>query len=100
MDTDPIPRGGQAYYPAQPEETKNANTEELRKAEQALPFVDGVIAWFEDAIEATNRIDTAVAESKRREVPVEVAVQAYSIVAEILAAKKGEFESLKMTFEK
>ena len=100
MDTDPIPRGGQAYYPVAPEETKNANVEELRQAEQSLPFVDGVISWFEDAIEATNRIDTALAESKRREVSIEVAVQAYSIVAEILAAKKGEFESLKMTFEK
>jgi hemoglobin-like flavoprotein len=101
MDTsDPIPNSGQAFYPTAPEETKNANTEERRKAEQALPFVDGVSQWFADAIEATNHIDAAVAEAKRRQVSIEVAVQAYDMVAEILAQKKGEFDSLKMTFEK
>lgn len=100
MDTNPIPSSGQPYIPVAPEETKNANVEELRKAEQALPFVDGVSQWFADAIEATNHIDVALAEAKRRQISVEVAVQAYDMVAEILAQKKGEFDSLKMTFEK
>ena len=95
---DPIPNGG--FQPTVPEETLNANTIELRQAEQALPFVDGVSKWFADAIEATNHIDRAIAEAKRREVSIEVAVQAYDMVAEILAQKKGEFDSLKMTFEK
>lgn len=96
---DPIPNGG-IFKPVAPEETVNANTLELRQAEQALPFVDGVSKWFEDAIEATNHIDVALAEAKRRQISIEVAVQAYGIVAEILAQKKGEFDSLKMTFEK
>ncbi len=100
MDTDPIPRGGQPYTPQVPEETQNANVQELRQAEQALPFVDGVSKWFADTIEATNHIDLALAEAKRREVSVEVVIQAYDIVAEILAQKKGEFDSLKLTFEK
>lgn len=99
-NSDPIPRGGQPYVPAVPEETANANTLERRQAEQALPFVDGVIAWFDTAIENTNRIDLAKDEAKRRNISLEVCVEAYDIVAEILEAKKGEFESLKMTYEK
>lgn len=97
---DPIPRNGGVYYPEPPEETVNANTVEKRMADEALPFLDGVIAWFDECIENTdsNRVvrETAVV----KKVDYEVSSLAYDIVRETLEHKKAEFENLKHTFGK
>ena len=98
MDSNPIPR--EYFIPEPPKPTSDAVTEEFKKAEQAQPFIDGVSEWFDLAIENSNRIDTVLAEATRRDIPVDVAIQAYDMVREILMQKKGEFESLKMTFER
>jgi hypothetical protein len=98
MDSDPLPR--EYFIPEAPRETSDAVKEEFKKAEQAMPFIDGVTEWFDLAIDNSNRIDIVILEAKRREIPVEVAVQAYDMVREILEQKKGEFDSLKMTFER
>jgi hypothetical protein len=97
MDTDPIPR---AYYPEAPVETTNANTEELRKAEKALEFLPGVLAWFDDCIANTdsNRVVRETATTKK--VSYEVSSLAYDLVREVLEEKRAEFMSLQQTFSK
>lgn len=97
--SDPIPRDATFYQPEVPKETADENKKERERAEQAIPFIDGVIEWFDDAITNTNSLEAARTEAKRREISIEVAVEAYDIVREILMTKRGEFESLKMTFD-
>jgi hypothetical protein len=101
MDTsDPIPRGGQPYIAPVPEETKNANTVELRQAEQALPFVDGVSAWFDEQIAQTDSIEYALSVKARYADDTDPILIAMNVLKDTLVAKKGEFDSLKLTFEK
>lgn len=97
---DPYPNAGEYFQPEVPAQTKYDNEEEKKQAAQALPFIDQVSAWFDDMIANTDSVTVVRQEAKRRDVPVEVAVEAYDIVREILQAKKGEFISLKMTFKK
>lgn len=96
---DVYPREGQYFQPTQPEADKQAVSEEVKAAVQARPFLDGVTEWFDEAIANTDSLSTARDEAKRRDVPVDVIVEAYDIVREILINKKGEFESLKQTFK-
>jgi hypothetical protein len=100
MDTDPMPRDGSYYQPTTPVETVKENTAEFKRAEQAMPFIEGVMEWFDDVIEATNRLDAVRIEAKRRNKSVEVMAEAYDVAREIFELKRGEFESLKMTFDK
>jgi hemoglobin-like flavoprotein len=95
---DPAPR--EYFRPEPPKETTDAVKEEVRKAEQAQPFIEGVMEWFDLAIDNTNHLDAVMAEARRRRVSIEVAAQAYDMVREILMQKQGEFISLKMTFDK
>lgn len=95
---DPIPNGG--FYPTAPEETQKANVEELRKAEQALPFVDGVSAWFDEQIKQTDSIEFALSVKVRYPDGTDPVLIAMNVLKDTLLAKKGEFDSLKMTFEK
>lgn len=100
MNTDPIPRGGQAYYPTKPEATKNADTLERRAAEEAMPFLDGVIAWFDEVIEQTdsNKLVRVTADTKQ--VSHEVASVAFDLVRELLEDKREEFIAQQATFAK
>ena len=96
MNTDPIPRGG--YVAITPEETKNANTQELRDAGEALPFLDSVIAWFDQCIENTDSNRVVRETAKIKGVDYEVSSLAYDLVREILEDKREEFDITRTTF--
>ena len=97
---DPYPRDGQYYQPVVPDDTKNANTEEKRKAEEAMPFIAGVLGWFDTTVEATDSIQLAMQLAEQYNCSVEDTAVALDICRRYLEAKKGELQSLAMTLEK
>jgi len=90
---------GAYYQPDIPSETKAQLKKEEKEAFEAQPFIQKVLEWFDTAIENTNRVDVVMAESKRKNKPVDVIAEAYDITRELLEAKKGELEQLAKTLD-
>ena len=99
MDESTYVNDGAYYQPEVPAETKAQLIQEERDAFEAQPFMRKVLEWFDEAIENTNRVDIVISESRRKNKPVEVIVEAYDITRELLEAKKGELEQLAKTLD-
>lgn len=100
MHDDPYPNEGSHYQAGVPDETKNANTEELRKAEQALPFIDDVLAWFDKTVEDTDSVALALNLSLQFEKPVDSILIALDVTRQYLNEKKAELEALSQTIKR
>lgn len=99
MDDSTYVNDGSHYQPNIPDETQKQISEEIKKAYDSMPFIDELLKWFDESIQAVNEVSTVKQESVRRKIDISVVVEAYDIVREILEAKKGELEQLKLTFE-
>jgi hypothetical protein len=101
MDTsDPYPNDGTYFQPDVPELTKAANAEEKMLAAQSLPFIDGVLAWFDDVIATTDSITAARVYAEKYGKTYESVAIAMDISREYLEQKRGEMQSLALTFRK
>lgn len=99
MDESTYVNDGAYYQPEVPSETEAQLKEEQKAAFEAQPFLQKMFDWFDEAIANTNRVDVVMAESKRKNKPVEVIAEAYDITRELLEAKKGELEQLAKTLD-
>lgn len=96
---DLYPNDGSYYQPEAPIETQTANAEEKKKAEEAIPFIDGVLKWFDATVKTTDSVAFAVAMSRQYDKPIEEVVVALDICRQYLEQKKGELESLARTLK-
>lgn len=98
MNDDPLPNSTTTFYaPGIPSETERLNKEESDKAIEAGSYLESVIAWFDDAIAATDSIAAAQAEAVQRKKPVEAICDAYDITRGLLEQKRNELVSLIST---
>jgi hypothetical protein len=97
---DPYPNDGSYYQPVAPEVTTEANKAEKRKAEEALPFIDDVLTWFEEVVAQTDSIALAIQLSGQYEKSIEDTTVALDIARLYLTQKKGELQSLATLIKK
>jgi hypothetical protein len=95
---DPTPNT--SWHPVVPLEDKEAIEIEKQRAAQSLPFLDGVTEWFEEQIKLADSIEFCLAKAIEYEQPTEEMLIALNILKNLFESKKGEFESLKLTFKK
>lgn len=95
---DIYPNEGSYYQPEAPAETLKGNKEELKKTEEAMPFIDGVLSWFDKTAADTDSIALAVRLADSYGKSVEETVIALDIARMYLEQKKGELKSLANTF--
>lgn len=94
--SDPIPSGSTFFIPEEDDINKEAKQEEAKQAVQAAPFLDDVMTWFDEQIQAcdSNRLTIEVRE--RYEVSTDEAITALDIVRQTLEEKKAELSNLKI----
>ena len=100
MNEDPYPRDGAPFYPTTPEVTVAANEEEKKLAAQSLPFIDGVLDWFDEVIASADSIAISRQYSKEYGRSYEDTAVAMDIARRYLEQKRGELQSLALTFKK
>lgn len=94
--SDPIPSGSTFFIAEEDDINKEGKQEEAKQAVQAAPFLDEVMAWFDEQIQAcdSNRLTIDVRE--RYEVSTDEAITALDIVRQTLEEKKAELSNLKI----
>lgn len=98
MNDDPLPNSATSYFaPTVPDITAKENENEHKKALESAPFIESIVAWFDQAIEATDSIAAAKEEAKRLDKSFEATSDAYDIVRVLLEQKRNELQSLAST---
>lgn len=94
---DLLPNEGSFFIPEIPEERTAAENEELRVIGESIPVLKDLTTWFEKQAKEAEKLTNIDLEST---VPVEAQIKAYQLLSKLLKAKKGELESLSVTFER
>lgn len=94
---DLLPNEGSFYAPSVPAERQEIENEELRVIRESLPVLKDLSKWFSDQATEAEKLTNIDLESN---VPAEAQIKAYQLLAELLRAKKGELESLEVTFQR
>lgn len=87
MSFDLVPNEGNFYLPPVDEEQEAALKKERAEANQVIPFLDDVIAWFDKQADEYEKV-TAI-DLKSGIDPV-VQMKAHQEVVKVLRMKKGE----------
>lgn len=96
MDSDIMPNEGSSFYvPEIPQETIDAQQEELKATAQAAPFIEGVDQWFDEQIALMDSMEYIRSEAKRLAKPFDQMADASDMAKQILQEKKAEFMTIK-----
>lgn len=74
---------------------KIAENQERAEFQEALPYIEHLIDWFDKQADECDRISTLDSESK---VAIEVQVEARKLLATLLRSKKGEIQAFLSTY--
>jgi hypothetical protein len=96
---DDYPVDGEFAYLEEDTEQVAEKAKEIEKAVEAMPLIDDVCAWLEAQIAACDSVANVIKTADDNAWPIEIALKAHDIVANLLTSKREEIEMLKETLK-